>query len=201
MVLALLIGDPMNSHTPARRHSRSGAVMDMSSAWSYLPPLFVVGAAFLFFMDVIAQESRQARSETSDQPSDVIRWGVIGLLLVAAVAHLPVIPDHLRQAPYMGVLFILFTLAAFAVATVLAARPSHLWYLVTSALCVAAIAAYVATRLIAFPQLADDVGAWTEPLGIISISAEAVAASLSAVAVRRPQEKSQSPQRRRTASD
>jgi hypothetical protein len=175
--------------------------MDMSSTWSYLPPLFVVAAAFVVFMDLVGQEGRRAQSTAPDQPADVIRWGIIALLLLAALAHIPVVPDHLREAPYMGVLFILFSIAAFAVATVLAARPSRVWYLVAVVLSAAAVAAYVATRLIAFPELADDVGAWTEPLGLVSISAESLAALLGLAALRQPVAVRRSPQRRRTASD
>jgi hypothetical protein len=175
--------------------------VDMSSTWSYLPPLFVVAAAFVVFMDLVGQEGRRAQSTTPEQPSDAIRWGIIALLLVAALAHIPVVPDHLREAPYMGVLFILFSIAAFAVATVLAARPSRVWYLVAVVLSVAAVAAYVATRMIAFPELADDVGAWTEPLGLVSISAESLAALLGVAALRQPVAVRRSTQRRRTASD
>jgi hypothetical protein len=175
--------------------------MDMSSTWSYLPPLFVVAAAFVVFMDLVGQGGRRAQSTTSGQPPDVIRWGVIGLLLVAALAHIPVVPDHLKEAPYMGVLFIFFSIAAFAVATVLAARPSRGWYSVAVVLCVAAVGAYVATRLIAFPELADDVGAWTEPLGLVSISAETLAALLGVAALRQPAGATHTAQRRRTASD
>jgi hypothetical protein len=175
--------------------------MEMSSTWSYLPPLFVVAAAFVVFMDLVGQEGRRAQSTTPDQPSEVIRWGIIALLLVAALAHIPVVPDHLREAPYMGVLFILFSIAAFAVATVLAARPSRVWYLVAVVLSVAAVAAYVATRVIAFPELADDVGAWTEPLGLVSISAESLAALLGLAALRQPAAATHTAHSRRTASD
>ncbi len=175
--------------------------MDMSSTWSYLPPLFVVAAAFVVFMDLVGQDGRRAQTTTPGQPSDVIRWGIIGLLLVAALAHIPVVPDHLKEAPYMGVLFILFSIAAFAVATMLAARPSRLWYAVAVVLCVAAVGAYVATRLIAFPELADDVGAWTEPLGLVSISAESLAAVLGVAALRQPGAATHTARSRRTASD
>jgi hypothetical protein len=84
---------------------------------------------------------------------------------------------------------------------VLAARPARVWYLVAVVLSVAAVAAYVATRLIAFPELADDVGAWTEPLGLVSISAESLAALVGVAALRQPVAAQPSPQRRRTASD
>jgi hypothetical protein len=145
-----------------------------------------VGAAFLVFVDRVGRDNRYGRAAPADEVSNHIRWVVIALLFVASAAHLPVIPEHLEEAPYMGVLFIAFTLAAFGVATGMAASPSRSWYLMTIGLCTAAVAAYVATRLVAFPQLADDVGAWTEPLGIVSICAESAAVVLSVLAVRHP---------------
>ncbi len=130
----------------------------------------------------------QGRSDESvmraDPPSDAIRWAVMALLLVAAVAHMPVVPEHLVEAPYMGVLFIGFTLAAFGLATVIAASPSAAWYFMAGVLCGSAVGAYVATRLVAFPQLADDVGLWMEPLGLVSISTETAAVALSLLALR-----------------
>jgi hypothetical protein len=41
--------------------------------------------------------------------------------------------------------------------------------------CGAAIGAYLSTRLVAFPMLADDRGNWLEPLGVVSVSVEAIA--------------------------
>jgi xanthine/uracil/vitamin C permease (AzgA family) len=157
---------------------------DMSSAWSYLPPLILVGGAFIVFMAMIGQEHRHADWAQRREPSSMLRWSVIALLFVASIAHVPVIPEHLHEAPYMGVLFICFTCAAFGLATVLAAVPARVWYAVAAALCTAAVAAYVATRVVAFPQLADDVGAWTEPLGLVSISAETAVVALSILALR-----------------
>jgi hypothetical protein len=161
-------------------------VGNMSSGWSYLPPLLLVGAAFLVFVDRVGRDNQHDRAARADAASSPLRWAVIALLFIASIAHIPVIPEHLKEAPYMGVLFIAFTLAAFGVATAMAANPSRGWYLVTIALCTAAVGAYVATRLVAFPQLADDVGAWTEPLGLVSICAETAAVALSLLAVRHP---------------
>jgi hypothetical protein len=155
-------------------------VENMSSAWSSLPPLIVVGAGFLAIMEMAGRGNRRSRSVAAAQP----RLEIIALLFVASMAHVPVIPEHLKEAPYMGVLFIGFTLASFVVATVLAFRPALGCYRVVVALCSAAVTAYVATRLIAFPQLADDVGAWAEPLGLVSISTETLAVVLSALALR-----------------
>jgi hypothetical protein len=54
-----------------------------------------------------------------------------------------------------------------------------------AALCTAGIAAYAATRLVAFPQLADDVGNWMEPLGVVSVLSEAVVVACALMMLRR----------------
>jgi hypothetical protein len=139
-----------------------------SSLLLELPPLAVVGCAFLLGLGLVERERHPGAAAAADPR----RWPTIALLFVTALAHVPVIPDHLREAPYMGVLFVLFTLAAFTLAAVLAARPAAVLYPVAGALCVAAVLAYAATRLVAFPQLADDVGDWTEPWGMVAVAAE-----------------------------
>jgi hypothetical protein len=64
---------------------------------------------------------------------------------------------------------------------VLVTRPSSAHYAAAVALCASAIGAYVATRLIAFPDLADDVGAWREPLGVLCVLAEVAVVVTAAV--------------------
>jgi hypothetical protein len=43
---------------------------------------------------------------------------------------------------------------------------------------VSAVVVFVLTRIIAFPLLADDVGNWTETLGVLSIVSESLAAAV-----------------------
>ena len=57
-------------------------------------------------------------------------------------------------------------------------------FAVAGALCAAAIGAYCMTRLIAFPQLADDVGNWGETAGVVSVASEAAVVALSLVFAR-----------------
>lgn len=99
---------------------------------------------------------------------------VIAAALVAAIAHVPVIAPHLDEAPYMGALFILLTVACLALAAVLAVHDSERVYALSVLTCGLAIIGYAATRLVAFPMLADDVGNWFEPLGVVSVLAEVV---------------------------
>jgi len=112
-----------------------------------------------------------------------LRWPTAVALLVAAAAHVPVIPEHLHEAPYMGALFVAFTAVAAVLAVVVAVRgTAPAPFVAAGVLCAAAIVAYCLTRLIAFPQLGDDVGNWGETAGVIAIASEAMVVALSVVA-------------------
>jgi hypothetical protein len=87
----------------------------------------------------------------------------------------------------MGVLFILLTAACLFLGGAALVRDSLAVYRLVIVTCGLAVLGYAATRLIAFPMLADDVGNWLEPLGVVSICSASVAvvAALAALAARR----------------
>ncbi len=102
------------------------------------------------------------------------RWILAVAAVVTAAAHMPVIAPHLDEAPYMGALFIVLTLACGVLATGALMRDAATVYLASVLTCGSAILGYAATRLVAFPMLGEDVGNWLEPLGVVSVLAEAV---------------------------
>lgn len=104
---------------------------------------------------------------------------------VAAAAHVPVIGPHLEDAPYMGVLFVLLTWACLFLAAAAVTADDRVIYRLSLLTCGLAMLGYGATRLVAFPQLADDVGRWLEPLGVVSVVAEAVVVGVAASVLRR----------------
>lgn len=112
------------------------------------------------------------------------RWAVAAAAITGAAAHVPVVGPHLDEAPYMGALFIVLTAACLALAAAAPLSDGPVVYGLAVLTCGLAIVGYAATRLVAFPQLADDVGDWFEPLGVVSIIAEAtvVIASVRALA-------------------
>lgn len=114
-----------------------------------------------------------------------LRWAIAAATSSAAVAHLPVIGPHLHEAPYMGVLFVLLTAACLALAAAVLIRDSPIVYASAAAVCGLAIIGYAATRLVAFPQLADDIGNWLEPLGVLAVCCEATVVALSIAALGR----------------
>ena len=105
-----------------------------------------------------------------------LRLPTAAAALVGAAAHVPVTGEHLRVATYIGVLFIVLEVAlvCLAVLLVVADRP-EVWA-ASVVVPVLAIAAYVASRSVGLPQIGDDVGRWTEPLGVVAVAAEAVMA-------------------------
>jgi hypothetical protein len=119
------------------------------------------------------------------------RWLMVPAILVAAAAHLPVIRPHLDEAPYLGVLFVVLSAACVALASVAISWDSPLVYALSALTCGLAVLGYLATRVLAFPMLAEDVGNWLEPLGVLSVGSETVvvlvAARALATAGRRPQ--------------
>jgi hypothetical protein len=103
-----------------------------------------------------------------------LRWLMATAAVGAAAAHIPVIAPHLEEAPYMGVLFILLTIACVALATAAIVYDAPVVYLAAATICGLTIIGYAATRIVAFPMLEHDVGNWLEPLGVVSIIAEAI---------------------------
>jgi hypothetical protein len=144
-----------------------------SSMVGALVPLLIVGAACLVGLGSVEHEARKEAAVPGYPAGGVFRWPTIALLFAASLAHVPVIGEHLEEARYMGVLFIGFVLASFGLATLLARHPAEIGYTAAGVLCAAAILTYAATRLVAFPSLGDDLGNWTEPWGLVSITAEA----------------------------
>ena len=106
------------------------------------------------------------------------RWPATALLVEIAAIHISLVPQHLREAPYAGALFIALSAAALMTAALLALCDDRRVWLSASMLAGSAIVAYVASRWIGLPSLADDVGDWVNPLGIGAIVAEAITLAL-----------------------
>ncbi|MGC4111721.1 MAG: hypothetical protein QM747_15155 [Nocardioides sp.] len=102
------------------------------------------------------------------------QWVASLLLFVAAGTHVPLIHEHLEEAPYVGVLFVALSVACVALGlAVLVLDAPGLW-LLSAAVCLAAVVAFMASRTIGLPQIGDDIGNWTEPLGFPAVVSEAL---------------------------
>ena len=123
--------------------------------------------------------SKRPGSRVQPRSSDTALRGTrllgAGMLAAAGTAHIPVIPSHLREAPYIGVLFILLTVACLGLAAILTWRARTPAYAAAAIITGAAIVAYVLSRTVGLPMIEDDIGNWFEPLGVISVVTEAAA--------------------------
>ena len=112
-----------------------------------------------------------------------LRWAAIVLLLVTAGTHLPLVPMHLEEAPYIGVLFIALSLVSLALAGLLVRWDSPAVWALTGVVTALAVVAFLWSRTLGLPQIGDDIGNWSEPLGFPALAAEALAAAVAAVAL------------------
>lgn len=111
----------------------------------------------------------------SPADSEPLRFALAAALTAAAAAHLPVLAEHLHEAPWLGWLFVVFIAASLALGVVLLTRRLDWVVAAAAALSASAIAVYAATRLFSFPQMGDDVGDWFDPWGMVAVAAEVAA--------------------------
>ncbi|WP_051478431.1 hypothetical protein [Arthrobacter sp. H5] len=114
-----------------------------------------------------------------------LRGLAVAALVVAGAAHIPVIPDHLLEAPYIGILFILLAAGSFVLAGVLFFHDVVAAYVLTAVVMALALVAYVISRTLGLPLIGDDVGNWLEPLAVVSVIAELVACAAAIALSRR----------------
>jgi hypothetical protein len=115
-----------------------------------------------------------------------LRWLAAVGLVAAAVSHMPPVQEHLDEAPWVGVSFIVLGVVFSMLAAVLLMRDTRLAWLVSGALCLAAIVGYVLSRSVGLPQIGDDVGNWTgEAMGLLAISSEGLTVLLALIALTR----------------
>jgi hypothetical protein len=108
----------------------------------------------------------------------VWRWPTAACLSATAAIHMTLVPQHLREAPYAGALFIVLSATALAAAIVLMATDHELVWLGAGALSLAAILGYVLSRSAGLPSMSDDVGDWLNPLGVAAVACEATVAMI-----------------------
>lgn len=113
-----------------------------------------------------------------------LRAAIVTAALVAGAAHIPVTAEHLAEAPYMGWAFVAFAVVCGGLALAAVVRDTRVVQGAMVLWCGGALATYAATRLVAFPLLADDVGDWLEPWGVLSVLSEALTVGLCLVALR-----------------
>lgn len=115
------------------------------------------------------------------------RWVAAVLLLVNAGVHVPLVHEHLEEAPYIGVLFIVLIVACIVLAAVIAFVDNVWVWGGAAVVSTLALLAFVISRTIGLPEIGDDVGNWTEPLGYPTLASEALIIVTTALVLTRRQ--------------
>ena len=110
-----------------------------------------------------------------------LRWSAAFLLLVTSGTHIPLIPEHLEEAPYVGWLFIALSVVSVVFAVLVVRWDTPAVWAASGLLTLLAVLGFVASRTVGLPQIADDIGNWTEPLGYPAVAAEVLATVVAAV--------------------
>ena len=101
-----------------------------------------------------------------------LRWLAAATLVASGAVHIPVIPMHLEEAPYIGYLFIALTAVCFGLAVAVLLVDSVGVWAAGGVVTALAVIAFVLSRTVGLPQIADDIGNWTDPLGLASLWVE-----------------------------
>ncbi|MEO7123589.1 MAG: hypothetical protein ABI400_10835 [Lacisediminihabitans sp.] len=112
------------------------------------------------------------------------RWLAAVFLLANAAIHLDLAPMHLMEAPYIGVLFIVLSAACIVLALLLIFFDNVAVWSSTAALSLLALIAFLASRTVGLPQIDDDIGNWTEPLGYPNVVIEVLTLVVAAAVMR-----------------
>jgi hypothetical protein len=97
--------------------------------------------------------------------------GAIGLAGVALI-HLLDLPGQLSEKPYMFFLYLALMVSSVALAGVLIGTSDTRVWAAATILAALVILGYVLSRTTGLPQSTDDVGNWSEPLGVASLFVE-----------------------------
>ena len=108
---------------------------------------------------------------------------IVGLIGIAWI-HILDLADKMEETPYLGVAYI--GLIAGCVAAVLfLARRDRRGFLLAGGLAAATFLGYVLSRTTGLPAATDDIGNWTESIGVWSLIFEGAVVALSAGALSR----------------
>ncbi len=105
------------------------------------------------------------------RPAEASLRGVAAVCaLLSAVAHLLIVPEHLKEVPYMGILFLIGSVALLVAAAGLARRnPVPAWLLGTL-VSGGMVLGFALSRTVGLPNYQEE--GWDPPYGVLCMVAE-----------------------------
>ena len=122
----------------------------------------------------VARKASQLTNPAAER--HVVRRGIAAVGLVSiALVHLLDVPDKFDELPYVGVLFAGLIVTTLLLAEAMIRTDDLRAWLAAGAVSAATILGYAISRTSGLPgDSGDDVGNWTEPLGLASLLVEGV---------------------------
>jgi hypothetical protein len=93
-------------------------------------------------------------------------------MLAIALIHLLDVIGKIKETPYLGVMYIALMVASVAVAFYLLHTGATLAWAAAGLLAAATLAGFILSRTTGLPNASDDIGNWTEGLGLASMFVE-----------------------------
>nr|BFD86750.1 hypothetical protein StreXyl84_61510 [Streptomyces sp. Xyl84] len=114
------------------------------------------------------------RTVTEPEPAWAARWA--GALLCLVVAGIHVVDQGgvtaTRDPSYVGIAYHVLEIAAVVAAVLLLMRLVRPGWLLAAGVAAGPVVGYILSRGPGLPDYTDDVGNWTEPLGLASLAVE-----------------------------
>ena len=101
----------------------------------------------------------------------VARLVAIAGLGGVALVHVLQLPDAFAAVDYLGILFIIAIVLALVLAAMLTRMSDERIWAATGALPALVLIGYLLSRTSGLPGFTDDIGEWSEPLGLVSMVA------------------------------
>jgi hypothetical protein len=109
---------------------------------------------------------------TNDRANNYAGALMLGLAGIIAV-HVMDLPGKLAEVPYLGVMYIAVILGAGYLIHRMIVGPTRRDFLASASLAGAVLVGFMINRTFGMPGATDDIGNWTEPLGLLSLVIEA----------------------------
>jgi hypothetical protein len=120
---------------------------------------------------------RRASDAVNDAVSRTVAIGALGGI---ALIHVLELPDAFAETTYLGILFVCAVVASLLLAATLTRTTDRRVWAAACALPVLILLGYVLSRTSGLPGFSDDVGVWSEPLGLASMVVEGLLICLTA---------------------
>jgi len=125
---------------------------------------------------------------SNHQINQAVRDGVTRAVAVVALAGVALIhvldaPGSFQDAPYKGWLYVGLIAGCLGAAAALVRSSDLRAWAAAATFPAGAIVAFLISRTVGLPQGADDIGNWTEPLGLSSLFVEGTLIALAAAVI------------------